>query len=121
MLLIWEDFDLAVVNCTITGDTPANTLTISGADINGATLESSEPSHPGGGSRSIWYKFQTAIANNIVIDPTGSTGLNPQIAVYTGATIDALTPIVSGAGIISFTAADTDYYLAIATDSMEIF
>lgn len=112
---------MAVANVTLTGDTPPNTLTISGADINGATLEGSEPAHGGGGSRSVWFKFSSAIANNIVIDATGSIGMNAWLAVYTGTAIDALTPIVNGAGSVSFTAADTDYYLAIADDSAGIF
>jgi serralysin len=103
---------MASVYCSITGDSPANTLSISGDPLDAATFESGEPSHGGSSTRSIWYRFQTTVGNNITIDASASD-FSAWLAVYTGTAIESLTSIVNGATSVSFTSADTDYYLAI--------
>ena len=61
----------------------------------GATREAGEPNHSpdgNGGSRSIWYQWQSPSTGTATITTVGS-GFDTVLAAYTGSTVTSLTPV----------------------------
>ncbi|WP_226894598.1 hypothetical protein [Luteolibacter marinus] len=79
-----------------------------------ATAEAGEPSHAGtAAARSIWYHWTPVTSNRFEID-TRDSGRPMNVAVYVGSSPAGLTPVISGAGRVTFIAtAGTDYRIAI--------
>jgi uncharacterized protein DUF4214 len=87
-------------------DNFANAQVISGCSgtVNGtnagATLEPGEPDHgSSGGTRSVWYQWQSPFTGNMHMDTSGSSApgggsLDTVMAVYTGTAVNALGPAV---------------------------
>ena len=62
----------------------------------GGTNEAGEPNHSpdnGGGTRSVWYRWQ-AQSTGIATITTAGSNFDTVLAVYTGSSVNALTPVV---------------------------
>lgn len=68
--------------------------TVTGTNI-GATRESGEPNHSpdnGGGSRSIWYRWQAPASSTVTFTTSGS-GFDTVLAAYTGSSVGSLSSL----------------------------
>ena len=96
---------------------------VNGTNI-GATRESGEPNHSpdgGGGSRSVWYQWQSPVSATATITTAGST-FDTVLGVYTGTSVGSLSTIGKAddnsasdkTGTVSFNAsAGTVYRIAV--------
>jgi len=70
---------------------------VTGTNVS-ATRETNEPNHSpdnGGGSRSVWYQWQSPSTGSVTITTAGS-GYDTVLGVYTGSSVGALTPLGKG-------------------------
>src|SRR6185295_17615385 len=68
--------------------------TVTGTNV-GATHETNEPNHSpddGGGSRSVWYQWQSPSTGSVTITTAGS-GFDTVLGVYTGNSVGSLLEI----------------------------
>ena len=77
---------------TFTGTTDASTVNITNAT---SALEAGEP---GGGYRSIWYRYTPDDDGTLTLDRTGTT-VNSLLQVYTGNSLKTLSPVNGWAGL----------------------
>ena len=69
----------------------------------GATNEAGEPNHSpdnGGGTRSVWYRWQAQSTGNATITTAGSN-FDTVLSVYTGSSVGALTPVAKNDDVVS--------------------
>jgi hypothetical protein len=68
--------------------------TVNGTNV-GATRESNEPNHSpdnGGGSRSVWYEWQSPASSTVTVT-TGGSGFDTVLAVYSGSSVGSLSSL----------------------------
>lgn len=89
-----------------------------------ATLETSEPTHPGSGAiNSVWFRWRAPYSGNVVMTTEGST-LDTVLALYTGNNLASLSSVSNGrndddgdkeSSRVSFTVvSNTVYHIAVA-------
>jgi hypothetical protein len=67
---------------------------VNGSNV-GATAEAGEPNHSpdnGGGTRSVWYQWQSASSGSVTVTTAGSN-FDTVLAVYTGTAVNSLTSL----------------------------
>ncbi|MGH7184654.1 MAG: carboxypeptidase regulatory-like domain-containing protein, partial [Pseudomonadota bacterium] len=69
-----------------------------------AFKEAGEPNHAGEpGGASVWYRWQAPVSGPVTFSTAGSS-LNTLLAIHTGVSVNALTPVASGKGTVTFNA-----------------
>ena len=107
-------------NNTPFNDSFASRASLTGPDLLirsnnvGATLEAGEPGIGGAaGGASLWWEWTPSQSGQVTLTSQG-TAYPALLAVYTGSALNALTPVASGPGQVSFAAqAGTKYELTV--------